>query len=93
MACGCSRRKAARLAGQPDPEPIILGAQGLFKIRYMGDLNGKWRGAETCHMYEFTTVEPVRYVDKRDVPAFLTVLQEAGTPMFVEAGEWLRLQS
>jgi len=89
VACGCSRRKAARLAGQPDPEPIILGQYGLLKVRYLGDMNGKWKGAETCHMYEFTRVEPVRYVDRRDIAAFLAV-EVDGKAMFEGASQWAR---
>ena len=59
-----------------------MGEQGLFKVRYLGDMNGKWRGKETCHFYEFTVDEPVRYVDKRDIEAFLEVRDGSGGSLF-----------
>jgi len=61
---------------------MILGQFGLFKVRYLGDVNGHWRGPQTNHMYEFTRDEPVRYVDRRDIPPILGLKDGEGHPLF-----------
>ena len=50
---------------------MILGQFGLFKVRYLGDVNGKWKGIVTGHLYEFSRDARERYVDRRDIPPIL----------------------
>jgi len=62
----------------------ILGVEGMQKLEYRGLLNGMWKGAATGHAYRFTRDQPVKWVDKRDAPAFLALRNDGGHPLFGE---------
>lgn len=42
----------------------------MFKVKYTGEVSGKFRGPVTCHMYGFSPEACLQYVDKRDIPHF-----------------------
>jgi hypothetical protein len=50
-----------------------VGQQGLVKLHYSGAYKGKFKGAVTCTVYEFSPELHTRYVDKRDAPAILAM--------------------
>lgn len=65
---------------------VIFGEKGLRKVRYLGDVNGKHRGAISCQWYEFSREKRIRYVDVRDV-AQLTARKGAQGEMMFEAAD------
>ena len=64
-----------------DPGPIF-GAEGLERIEYLGEVNGRWRGPVSCFAYEFRRERRIQYVDKRDMPHLLGLKGPAGEMLF-----------
>lgn len=60
----------------------IFGAEGLEKIEYLGDVNGRWKGPVSLFAYTFRRDKRVQYADKRDVPIMLGLKGPAGEALF-----------
>ena len=60
----------------------IFGAEGLEKIVYLGDVNGRWKGAVSCFSYKFRRESREQYVDKRDAPHLLGLKGPADEALF-----------
>ncbi len=58
-------------------------------MTYLGDLNGRYEGGETCYMYPVNREQRQMYVDRRDAPALLKVANGKGEMLFVTASEYL----
>jgi hypothetical protein len=71
------------------PPPILFGEKGLILITYLGDLQGKYKGVETCHLYDVKRDQRDMYVDRRDVPALLKVANAKGELLFTTRSEYL----
>lgn len=61
---------------------MVFGMYGLEKVEYLGDVNGSWRGPETCLMYEFRRDSRVHWVDVRDVQHLLNIKGPNGEEFF-----------
>ena len=51
------------------PATVVFGVHGLQRVRYTGNVNGRWTGKVTCREYGFSRGRREQYVDKRDVEA------------------------
>ena len=60
----------------------IFGLEGLEKIEYLGDVNGRWRGPVSCFSYTFRREQRIQYADKRDVPHLLGLKGPEGETLF-----------
>ena len=58
-------------------------------MTYLGDLNGKYKGVETCHMYEVRREQREMYIDRRDAKALLEVKNAKDEKLFVTNSEYL----
>ena len=67
---------------EPEADALIFGQMGLLKLVYQGDVNGRWKGPETCHLYEFGRERRVQYVDRRDIPKMLLAKGPSGEQLF-----------
>lgn len=65
---------------------MIFGQQGLLKVEYLGEVNGQWKGTETCRQYPFGRGKRLGWVDRRDVPGLLKARGLEGETLFREAG-------
>ena len=61
---------------------MIFGMFGLEKVEYLGDMNGTWKGPETCIMYEFGRDSRIHWVDVRDLGHLLTVKDTTNEALF-----------
>jgi len=68
---------------------MLFGEKGLILVTYLGDLNGKYKGAETCKMYDVRREQRQMYVDRRDAKALLAVANAKGEKLFVTDSEYL----
>ncbi len=54
------------------PRPgVVFGEAGLEDVLYTGQLPFAAVGAYTCNRYKWSTVKPVRQVDRRDLPSIV----------------------
>jgi hypothetical protein len=79
-----SMHPSTDLKERPKQPPNV---HDLLLIEYLGGNTGRttWIGAETGRTYAFSSKNPRRYIDKRDVPGFLE-LHRFSQPLFRKAG-------
>ena len=73
----------------PGPPPMLFGEKGLILVTYLGDLQGKYKGPETCHVYEVKREQRNMYIDRRDAKHLLGVKNAKGENLFVTESTYL----
>jgi hypothetical protein len=82
MGCPyCARKQRLAATFAPPPAPVVLGEEGMTKVRYLGDGKGRVAGAVTDYWYQLTPESPLAWVDARDVDGLLT-LSYNDSPLF-----------
>ena len=71
------------------PPVVLFGEKGLILVTYLGDLNGRYKGVETCHLYEVKREQRQMFVDRRDAKHLLGVKNAKGEALFTCESEYL----